>query len=288
MSQIESCSFAYSSRRVAAGSILAMRRAGTAAARSVTAANVSATAARVRSIVNADAVKDAAHDAQRSQAGDEACREAQRRGSRSGRADMRHGLADAGAERDADADFAGALRHHAGHQRKDAHGAQQQGKAGHGAQQGNFDALCGQGLRQQIFHAVKAGRDTLGVGFKCGRDYSGEQPTGQVLLLPRARDGGFRMKPKLMVATLMHPKPGSAIFVNCDKERECSCERGKRGKEEYASRADAEAHIREMAENRAPNPEDLEAYPCRYGRHWHIGHRLSLPSDGSVRIVDGR
>ena len=96
------------------------------------------------------------------------------------------------------------------------------------------------------------------------------------------------MKPEVMFATLMHPEPGSAIFVNCDKEHKCSCERGKLGKKKYASRAAAEAHIRGMAEKGARDPENLEAYPCRYGRHWHIGNCLFLPSDGSVRIMDGR
>jgi hypothetical protein len=129
-------------------------------------------------------------------------------------------------------------------------------------------------------------RNALGVGFKRGRDYSGEQPNGQVRLLPQPRDGGFRMKPKVVFATLMHPEPGSDIFVNCDKERECSCERGKKGKKKYPSRAAAEADIREMVEKGVPDPENLEAYPCRYARHWHIGNRP--PSDGSVRIRDGR
>ena len=41
------------------------------------------------------------------------------------------------------------------------------------------------------------------------------------------------MKSKVMFATSMHPEPGSDIFVNCDKERECSCKRGKKGKEKH-------------------------------------------------------
>jgi hypothetical protein len=93
------------------------------------------------------------------------------------------------------------------------------------------------------------------------------------------------MKPKVVFATSMHPARGSAIFVNCDKERKCSCERKEK---KHANRAAAEAHIREMLEKRKPGSENLEAYPCRYGRHWHVGNRLFLPSDGGVRIVDGR
>ena len=92
------------------------------------------------------------------------------------------------------------------------------------------------------------------------------------------------MKPKVMLATSMRTKSGSVIFVNCDKERKCSCER----KEQYENQAAAEAHIREMTENGASHPENLVAYPCRYGRHWHVGNRLFLRSDGGVRIVDGR
>jgi hypothetical protein len=94
------------------------------------------------------------------------------------------------------------------------------------------------------------------------------------------------MKPKAVFATLMYPELGSDIFVNCDKERKCSCERGKRGKRTYSSRAAAEAEIRGMVEKGVPDPESLEAYPCRYGRHWHIGNRT--PPGGSVRIRDGR